>query len=197
MTDSINLSELLSENRTRLRRMIQLRLDRRLQGRVDASDVIQEAYVEATERLEEYEQNAEKMPPFLWLRFITVQRLTRIHRQHLGVQARDPRREVNLITPSPEATSAAIAAHLVGQFTSPSGAAIKAETKLRLQEALNTLKEGEREILALRHTEQLTSSEVATLLDISQAAAKKRYIRALQKLTEIAEKIPGLEPPSL
>ena len=195
MTDSINLSELLAQNRARLCRMIQLRLDRRLRGRVDASDVIQEAYIEATQRLTEYQKSAKTMSPFLWLRFITMQRLTQIHRRHLGVQARDPRREVNLVATTPEATSAAIAAHLVGHFTSPSGAAVKAEAKLQLQEALNTLKESDREILALRHTEQLTSSEIATLLEISEAAAKKRYIRALQKLTAITEKMPGLEPP--
>ena len=191
-----DLSDLLAQNRSRLIRMVRLRLDRRLQGRVDASDVIQEAYLEATERLEEYEKNPKKMPPFLWLRFITAQRLTRVHRQHLGVKARDPRREVSLVGgATPEATSAVLAAQLIGQFTSPSGAAARAETKLQLQEALNSLKDIDREILALKHTEQLTSPEIAVLLGVTESAARKRYIRALRKLKAIVDRIPGMEPP--
>lgn len=167
MSERINLSTLLSQNRSRLHRMVQLRLDRRLQGRIDASDVIQDAFMEATERLDEYEDHQEKLPPFLWLRLITAQRLMRIHRQHLGVQARDPRREISLFRgATPGATSAALAAHLIGQFTSPSQAAVRAETRLQLQEALNRLEELDREVLALRHTEQLSNSEVAVLLYI-------------------------------
>ena len=193
MTESIQLGTLLSENRSRLHRMVQLRMDRRLQGRVDASDVIQEAYVEATERLAEYERDP-KMPPFLWLRFITAQRLLRIHRSHFGVQARDPRREISLFAGNmPEATSAALAAQLIGQQTSPSQAAMRAETRLQLQEALNALGEIDREVLALKHSEQLTSGEIAVVLDISESAARKRYIRALRKLKTITAKIPGLE----
>lgn len=190
---NIDLNELLAENRNRLRRMVQVRMDRRLQGRVDASDVIQEAYLEASERLEEYERNP-KMPPFLWLRFITGQRLLRIHREHFGVQARDPRREISLLQGAvPEVTSAALAAQLVGRHTSPSQAAARAETKLLLQESLNSLAEMDREILALRHTEQLTSSEIAIVLNISDSAARKRYIRALRKLQSLMANIPGLD----
>ena len=193
MTSSINLSTLLSENRGRLHRMVQLRMDRRLQGRVDASDIIQEAYLEATERLDEYERNP-NLTPFLWLRFITAQRLLRIHRQHFGVQARDPRREISLFQGAmPEVTSAALAAQLIGRQTSPSQAAVRAETKLKLQEALNSLAEMDREILALRHTEQLTSTEIADVLGISDSAARKRYVRALRKLKSTTDKMPGLE----
>ena len=189
---NLDLNQLLVENRNRLHRMIQLRLDRRLQGRVDASDVIQDAFMEATERQQEYE-NGSNLPPFLWLRLITAQRLMRIHRQHLGVKARDPRREISLYRGAmPAATSAALAAQLIGKQTSPSQAVIKAEIKVKLQEALNQLEELDREVLALRHTEQLSNNEVSVVLGLSESAASKRYIRALQKLREVAETTPGL-----
>jgi RNA polymerase sigma-70 factor (ECF subfamily) len=130
---------LLTRSRDRLRRMIALRLDRRLQGRVDPSDIIQEAYIDASARLADYARQPE-MPFFLWLRFLTGQRLLRVHRQHLGAEMRDIAREVSLYRGAlPEATSAAIAAQLLGRDTRPSEAAIRAERKIRLQEALNSL----------------------------------------------------------
>ena len=192
MPDPLDLSQLLENNRNRLYRMVQLRMDRRLQGRVDASDIIQEAYLEATERLPEYERNP-KLPPFLWLRFITAQRLLRIHRRHFGVQARDPRKEVGLFAGVPEATSAALAAQLIGHQTSPSQAAIRAEVRMKLQAAINQLREKDREILAMRHSEQLTSREIAVILELTESAARKRYIRALRNLKSIVSGIPDLD----
>src|SRR5262249_22089592 len=147
--------------RPRLRRMIKFRLDRWLQGRVDPSDVIQEAYLEVSRRLVEYLHDP-SMPFFLWLRLVTGQKLALAHRQHLGVQARDAGREVSLHRGAfPEATSAALAAQLIGHQTSPSQAAAKAELRIRLQEALNGMEDIDREILALRHFEQLSNVEAA------------------------------------
>src|SRR5689334_25083177 len=134
--DPTGLESLLQRYRARLRRMIKLRLDRRLQGRVDPSDVIQEAYLEVSWRLAEYLRDP-SLPFFLWLRLVTGQKLALAHRQHLGVQARDAGREVSLYRGAlPEATSAALAAQPIGKQTSPSQAAAKAELKIRLQEAL-------------------------------------------------------------
>src|SRR5207244_11242581 len=100
------------------------------------------------------------MPFFLWLRFLTAQRLLILHRRHLCTQARDAGREVSLYRGAlPEASSAALAAQLVGHRTTPSEAAIRAEMQLRLQEALNSLDPVDREVLALRHFEQLTNAE--------------------------------------
>ena len=111
---------LLVRSRDRLRRMVALRLDRRLQGRVDPSDVIQEAYIDASARLAEYARQPD-MPFFLWLRFLTGQRLVRVHRQHLGAEMRDAGREVSLYRGAmPAATSAALAAQLLGRDTRPS-----------------------------------------------------------------------------
>lgn len=179
------LGELLVQSRERLLRMVRLRMDRRLRGRVDPSDVIQEVYVEATERYAEYEANPD-VPPFVWLRFLTGQKLVQLHRKHLGTQGRSVGREVQLFRGAmPSATSAALAAQLVGQHTSPSEAAMRAELKLRVQDALNEMDEIDREVLALRHFEQLTNVETAQVLEISEDAAYKRYVRALKRLKDI------------
>jgi RNA polymerase sigma-70 factor (ECF subfamily) len=171
--------------------MIALRLDQRLQGRIDASDVIQEAFLEASTRLEDYLRQP-TMPFFLWLRFLTGQKLLELHRHHLGAQMRDAGREVSLYRGSlPETSSAALAAQLLGHDTRASEAAVRAERKVRLQEALNTLDPMDREVLALRHFEQLTTPEVAQVLGIKEAAASKRYLRALKRLKEILSSMPG------
>jgi RNA polymerase sigma-70 factor (ECF subfamily) len=179
------LGDLLAEHRERLRRMVALRLDRRLQGRIDPSDVIQEAYLEASARLAEYLRNP-TMPFFLWLRFLASQKLVTLHRHHLGVQMRNASQQVELYQgPWPEATSAALAAQLLGHDTRPSEAAIRAEMRLRVQEALSGMDPVDREVLALRHFEQLSRAEIAQLLGISESAAGKRYIRALERLKQI------------
>ena len=182
---------LLERHRQRLRRMIALRLDQQLQGRIDASDVIQEAYLEASTRLEDYLRQP-TMPFYLWLRFLTGQKLVELHRHHLGAQMRDAGREVALYRGSlPATSSAALAAQLLGRDTRPSEAAVRAERKIRLQEALNTMEPMDREVLALRHFEQLTTSEVAQVLGIKEAAAGKRYLRALKRLKEVLTSMPG------
>ena len=187
----MGLESLLDGYRSRLRRMIKLRLDRRLQGRVDPSDVIQEAYLEVSRQLAEYLRDP-SMPFFLWLRLVTGQKLALAHRQHLGVQARDAGREVSLYRGAlPEATSAALAAQLIGKRTTPSQAAIKAELKIRLQEALNSMEDLDREVLALRHFEQLTNAETARVLGIKESTACNRYIRALERLKKILVSMPG------
>jgi RNA polymerase sigma-70 factor (ECF subfamily) len=182
---------LLERHRQRLRRMVALRLDQRLQGRIDASDVIQEAYLEASTRLEDYLRQP-AMPFFLWLRFLTGQKLMELHRHHLGTQMRDVGREVSLYRGSlPATSSAALAAQLLGHDTRPSEAAIRAERKIRLQEALNSMDPLDREVLALRHFEQLNNAETAQLLGLQESAASKRYIRALRKLKSILSGLPG------
>ena len=185
--ESAELTRWLAEHRERLRRMVSLRLDRRLSGRVDASDVIQEAFVEAALRYRQYKDQRE-VPPYLWLRFLTGQKLAQTHRKHLGVKARDAGREVSLYRgPMPEASTQALAAHLIGKQTSPTQAAHRAELQLRVQQALNAMAEIDREVLSLRHFEQLSNAESAMLLNLSEAACYKRYARALQKLSAVLQ----------
>jgi RNA polymerase sigma-70 factor (ECF subfamily) len=165
--------------------MVALRMDRRLQGRIDPSDVIQEAHIEALSRLSEYLHES-TLPFFLWLRLLVGQRLTLLHRHHLGARARDAGRDIGLYHGAlPEATSAALAARLLGHLTQPSQAAIRVERKIRIQTALNAMEPLDREILALRHFEQLSNGEAAQALGLSKSTASKRYVRALQKLKAI------------
>jgi RNA polymerase sigma-70 factor (ECF subfamily) len=180
--DAEALNQIFSRHRDRLRRMVDMRLDRRLQARVDASDVIQEAYVDAVTHLEEYLRDP-KLPVFLWLRLVVGQRLLKVHRHHLGTQMRNAGLEVSLYREAlPAASSSALAAHLLGKHTSPTQAALRAERMLRLQEAINSLEPLDREVLSLRHFEELTCAESAQVLGIQEGAAAKRYVRALQRL---------------
>ena len=184
---------LLEQHRDRLRRMVQLRMDRRLQGRIDASDVIQDALAEASMRFGDYAKEP-NMPFFLWLRFLTRQRLLILHRRHLGAELRDASREISIHRgPFPEATSAALAAQLIGRHTSPSQAVVLAELKLQIEEALNSMDATDREVLTLRHFERLSNAETAQELGIHESAASKRYVRALKRLRICLLDLPGGE----
>ena len=189
--DKAALNEIFAQHRARLRRMVELRLDRRLQSRIDASDVIQEAYVDVVTRLEEYLKKPD-YPLFLWLRLIVGERLVKLHRHHLGAQMRDAGLEVSIYRGAlPEASSAALAAQLLGKHTSPTQAAERAERMMRLQEALNTLDPMDREVLSLRHFEEMSLAETALTLGIQESAAAKRYVRALKRLKAILANMPG------
>jgi RNA polymerase sigma-70 factor (ECF subfamily) len=183
--DAEAAAELFTRWRDRLRQMVALRLDRRLQGRLDPSDVLQEAYLDVQKKVPEFADKGD-LPPYLWLRLITAECLLVLHRKHLGAQMRDAGREVSLGGRGlPAATTHSLANLLLGRLTSPSEAAIRAEQQLRLQEALNGMDPLDREVLTLRHFEELSNSEVATVLGLSKSAASNRYIRALGRLKEI------------
>jgi RNA polymerase sigma-70 factor, ECF subfamily len=173
---------LFTPHRDRLRRMVAVRLDHRLRGRVDPSDVIQESALDAARRLPEYAHDP-SLPFYLWLRYLTGQRLLEQHRRHLGAKARDVRRECSLHRRYvPEATSACLTAQFLGNVSSPSRAAMRQEEADRLQRALNALEPIDREVLALRHFEQLSNVEAAEVLGIEPSTTSKRYKRALQHL---------------
>jgi RNA polymerase sigma-70 factor (ECF subfamily) len=191
--DQEGLRQLFSRYRDRLKRMVRLRLSRRLSGRVDDSDVVQEAFLDISRKLPEYAQ-APQLPLFLWLRHMTGLKLAEVHRRHLGTQARDADREVSLHRGGlPEADSVSLAAQLLGKLTTPSQAAIKAEQRIYVQEALSSMDPIDREVLALKHFEQLSTSEIAQVLGLSRAraGAGSRYLRAIKRLREILERIPG------
>jgi RNA polymerase sigma-70 factor, ECF subfamily len=185
------LADLFQRHRDRLRRMVELRMDARLHGRIDASDVLQDGFVELAKQLESYLSNP-RLPVFLWLRLVVSDRLALCHRRHLGTGMRDAGREVSLYRdPLPQASSAALASMLLGRLTSPSNAAIRAEQLLQVQEAINSLDPIDREVVALRHFENLTRAETAVVLGITEEAGAKRYIRALKKLKVIMAAMPG------
>jgi RNA polymerase sigma-70 factor, ECF subfamily len=187
--DQLALGELFSKYRDRLGRMIQFRLDGRLKGRIATSDVLQEAYIDALKRLPHYQADPE-MPFLIWLRWVTMQRLVEVHRQHLGAQMRDAGREVTLGTDGPLAASSAMIAEFIGDLTSPSQAAQRSETLAQLGLALDGLDPTDREVLALRHFEELSNQETAAVLGIQPAAASKRYVRALERLKGALEQLP-------
>ncbi|OHB72596.1 MAG: hypothetical protein A2V70_09300 [Planctomycetes bacterium RBG_13_63_9] len=185
------LEKLLDGYRPRLRRMVQVRLDHRMQGRVDASDVVQEAYLEASAKLDDYLHDR-PMAPLAWLRLIAMRKLAGLYRYHLGTQGRDAHREISLDhAVAPEVTSDVLAAQLLGPLTSPSMAAQRAEHVIRLQQALERIDVVDREVLFLRHFEELTNQETAQVLGITKAAAWTRHVRALKHLRRILAEMPG------
>ena len=186
------LAELFVRHRGRLRHMIRLRLDRRLQGRVDPSDVLQDAFVDLAAKLPDY-ASSPTIPIFLWLRLVVGERLLRVHRHHLGAAMRDAGREISLHQGAfPEASSTSMAAKLLGQLTSASRAALRAEMQLLLQEAINRMDMIDREVIALRHFEELTNDEVAATLGLTKATASKRYVRAMLRLKAVIGSTQGL-----
>jgi RNA polymerase sigma-70 factor (ECF subfamily) len=194
-SDERALVELFAKNRARLRRMVRLRMDRRLQGRVDPSDVLQEAHLEVAKRAKEYVADP-AMPAFLWLRWITGERLLATHRKHLGAQIRDANLEVSLHRGAlPQATSVSLAELLLGRLTSPTRAARRAEMQVRLQDVLNTMDPIDREVLTLRHFEELSNGETARVLGLTKSAASNRYMRALLRLKETLSGMPGFLDP--
>jgi RNA polymerase sigma-70 factor (ECF subfamily) len=189
--DGAALGALFDRHRDRLRRMVQLRMDRRMQGRLDASDVLQDAYLEVSRCLADYLRNP-AMPFFLWLRVLTGRKLLALHRHHLGTHMRAAGREVSLHGGAmPEASSASLAAQLLGRQATPSQEAVRAELQLRIEAALNGMEDLDREILALRHFEHLSNAEAAEVLGISQGAASNRFIRALRRLRSLLMSVPG------
>lgn len=186
------LADLFCLYREPLRRMITLRLDPRLAGRVSASDVLQESYLDAAKRLEHLLAKPD-LPPLVWLRLIAGQRLMDVHRQHLGAQMRNAGQEISINREGYfAASSMCLAAQLVGEITSPSEAAQRLEQRMKLEQALESLDPIDREVLALRHFEELGNRETAAALGIEPSAASKRYLRALERLRSVLETMPGM-----
>jgi RNA polymerase sigma-70 factor (ECF subfamily) len=189
--DAQALAELFSRERERLWRVIHFRLAEPLRGRLDPDDELQEAYLAASQRLGHYAVSP-ATSPFIWLRMIVNQTLIDLHRKHLGAQRRDAACEVSVDGATyVQATSASVAIQLIGAFTSPSGAAARADVLGLVQTAIEQMDPLDREVLALRHFEELTNSEVAEALGIEQKAASIRYIRALRRLKDILAQVPG------
>ena len=178
------LNEVLIKHRDRLRRMVAVRMNQKLQGRVDASDVIQDTFIEASRALDSFLENP-TMPVFVWLRRLAGEKLIQAHRSHLGAQKRAAGREQQNYGGAPAATSQSLAIQLAANMTSPSQAAQKNEAKDQLMAALENMDDMDREILTLRHFEHLSSRETADVVGMSYEAVKKRYVRALDKLQKI------------
>lgn len=189
------LAEEFSRNRDRFWRMVDFRLDAALAGRVDPDDVLQEAWLAATQRVEHFLQN-ESLSLFVWLRLIVQQTVIDVQRRHLGAKKRDAYRERSIDHDAwSRNTSVSLVARLLGTFTSPSQAAVRGERAVKLREAIEGMDEIDREVLALRHFEELTNSEVAEVLGIQETTASNRYVRALRRLKTILDGLPDFAEP--
>ena len=192
--DDEQLWALLEGYQQRLRRMVDIRLHPRLRGRVDPSDVIQESLMEISARIPSYLEGSD-LPFYLWARLITGQKLMQFHRRHLDAQRRDVRRELRIAeSGAPAASSMVMARALVGKELTPSQVAVRKEEEERLGAALEELSESDREILVLRHFEDLRNVDVARLLDIPTSTASQRYLRALEQLSAILDALRDAGP---
>ncbi|MBI5759296.1 MAG: sigma-70 family RNA polymerase sigma factor [Planctomycetales bacterium] len=186
------LAELFELYRDRLRKIVRFRLDHRLAARVDVEDVLQEAYLNAQDRLQYVltESTGDGSGGlFVWFRLIVGQTLVDIHRRHLGAQARDAGRERT--SRDANASSSVMSSWLFGHLTSPSQAMLRKELTEQLETALDSMSELDRDVLVMRHFEELTNQESARVLGISEQAASVRYVRALKRLQNILVAIPG------
>jgi RNA polymerase sigma-70 factor (ECF subfamily) len=178
--DHLAVEELLARHRPYLRQLVELRLDPRLRPRVDASDVVQEAQLEAARRLEAYLEDP-AMPFRLWLRRLAQDRLVMLRRFHLGASRRSVGREVAL----PDRSSLLLARSLMNGGSTPSQTCAQQELAARVRRAVARLPAADREILLMRTFEELSYDEVAYLLQVDPAAARKRHGRALLRLHKI------------
>jgi len=176
------LAQLFEKYRHRLRRMVELRMNAQVRSRLDASDVVQEAFVEIARRIRTRHEEI-NIPIFLWMRLVTGDRLAQLHRTHLRTGKRNAFRDVSLNRSVPGASHVYLASQLAGQFTSVDRGLIREEVSERLEAALNSLDEGDREVIAMRHFEELSTDEIAIVLGISVSGVLKRYARAIRRLT--------------
>ncbi len=182
------LATIFSKYRERLRRIIQFRIDHRIAARVSDSDILQDTYIAAAKRLPHFSQQTE-MSAFLWLRLLVKQQLVDIHRQHLKAEKRDARKEISLQPYQASAqTSMALAVQLAGSITAASEVFARAETIARMESSLNEMDATDREVIALRHFEELTNIETACVLNLQPSAASKRYLRAMGRLSQLMSK---------
>ncbi|MFN5624194.1 MAG: sigma-70 family RNA polymerase sigma factor [Planctomyces sp.] len=183
--DAEAVNRLMDRHREAVRRMVQLRLDHAVARRVDASDVVQDVMLEASQRLTDYLRNP-GMPFHLWLRQLALDRIIDMHRRHRGAQRRSVDREQNLSGVGNDEQSAAdLAALLRDAELTPAAAALRKELQSRFVAALQQMDEGDREIIVMRHFEHLGNSEAAEALGLSAPAAGMRYLRAIRRLREL------------
>jgi len=182
--DSGAVEDLLERHRPGLRRMVDARIDRRLERRVDASDIVQDVLLEASQRLEDYLRDP-RLPFSLWLRQLAQDRVIDMHRRHRLAGRRSLDREQPIQSGDDDNSSRELAIQLRDPELTPAAHALREELRDQFLKALGLMDETDREILMMRHFEQLSNSEAADLLGLSEPAAGMRHLRALRRLRAI------------
>ena len=179
--DQQALGQLLGQHRARLKRMVGVRMDPRLKGRVDPSDVVQEVFMAASQNIEQF-MHGRPLPFYPWLRQLAWNKLVDLHRKHVQAQKRSLNQEDPWISALSDESAMHLADRLASSGTSASGKMLRREIRDRVRQALGALSPRDREVLVLRHLEELSISEIASILGLSEEATKKRQLRALERL---------------
>ena len=180
------IRQLFESNRGRLTRMVGARMDARVSARFDPSDVVQEALLDAYQRLPTYLDNP-SVPLYVWLRKLTWEHLVQLQRKHLGAEKRSVTHEQPNPATANDDSEMLLAERLVSNLTGPTERAIRSETHRRLRAALQLLRPRDREVLELRYLEQMDTGEIAAALEIREGAVVTRHFRAIQRLQELIE----------
>lgn len=178
--------QLLRRHRERLTRLISMRVDHRVKGRFDPSDIVQEALVIANDRLPKYAED-QQIPFYPWLRGIAVEQLIKYHEKHVHTQKRSVNREEKLAPRPNDESINELVDRLAGHEESPSVQMVRREKQERIRRALDSLRPRDREIIELRYLEQLENAEIAAVLNISMTAVRTRHFRALQRLNHVLQ----------
>lgn len=190
--ESLAVEQLMDRHRNSLRRMIQLRLDQRLMQRMDVSDVIQDVLMEANRRLTDYLANP-VIPFHLWIRQIAKDRIIDAHRRHrVSAKRSIDREQPQTGKGPPDQSTMELANQFRDQALTPAAAATQRELAEQIESAVQLLRENDREIILMRHYEQLNNQEIAQSLGLTEPAASMRYLRALKRLREVIEGLPTL-----
>ena len=185
------LAALFHQYEDRLRRMVEIRMDPKLLGRIDPSDVLQEAYLDLVQRLPSFASRDEEMSMFVWMRLVTSEKLLQLRRQHVDAQKRSIGREVPIAANTSDQSSSFLTDHLYSHFSSAANKLIRQEMRQVLMDTLDAMEEIDREIILIRAFEELSNVEAAEVLGISQNGASNRFVRAMTRLKLELERIPG------
>lgn len=190
--DEAALAEIFGVYRPRLKKVVDSRMDKRLQGRIDSSDILQEAYIDLTKKMKAFSKLSGRMSLFVWMRLVTKERLLQVHRKHLNAEKRDARKEIQLAKgASTNASSVFLAEHLLGRFTSASRNAIRKEMHESLLCVLGSMDLIDHEIITMRCFEELSNAEAAEALGLTENGASSRFVRAMTRLKKRLSEIPG------
>ena len=192
--DEAAVNQLIQRHRDALGHLVRMRLDKKIQRRIDVSDIVQEVMIEANRRLQEYLNNPAAMPFHLWIRHIARDRIIDAHRRHRGSAKRSVDREQPLAVPGGfDKSSVILAAQLVDAEKTPAAATLEKELARHVESAITELDDTDAEVIVMRHYEQLTNQEIATALGLSEPAASMRYLRAIKRLRELMQSKLNLE----